>query len=304
MKPAFEIPADGYRRTFAAEIDVITENELFVRGVMKDHRYTLEHTWTLRTPDYEVVEASARQLAGAAEHFYPKLCMRYQSINGVRIGRGFSRRIMTALGDLPGAYEHLLLAIEMARAGQQVYQFPPEFERQFAPHNDSPAGAAHIAWQKDRAYMTDLMNSCYTYRDESDELFRARDVRCGFDPSLTHPQPGTSQAFWRNKEVTLHPGKTPLSYQCESAMEDSVHDIRVSFALSEDGTISAAQSRGLRLPYHGICEDPHQRTSGLSGLRVTSDYIKQFAEHVGGRSGCTHLFDLSMDILRLFRFGA
>ena len=81
-----------------------------------------------------------------------------------------------------------------------------------------------------------------------------------------------------------------------------VHDIQVNFELAADGTISKAQSRGLRLPYHGVCEDAQQRTFGLNGLRVSAEYVRQFAAHVGGASGCTHLFDLSIDCLRLFSF--
>src|SRR5215510_13664581 len=130
MTIEFSIPLShlSYQRTFEAEIDVLAENELLVRGLMCDHRFAFEHVWKLRTPEYEVVEASARQTEG---EFDPQLCERYAEIKGVRIGRGFSKRVITMLGDQPGAQEHLLTAIEMARVGQQVYQYTPEFESQF-----------------------------------------------------------------------------------------------------------------------------------------------------------------------------
>src|SRR5215510_8656910 len=76
----------SYLRTFDAEIDVLSENELLVRGLMRDHRFAFEHVWKLRTPEYEVVEASARQTEG---EFDPRLCERYAEIKGVRIGRRF-----------------------------------------------------------------------------------------------------------------------------------------------------------------------------------------------------------------------
>jgi hypothetical protein len=41
----------------------------------------------------------------------------------------------------------------------------------------------------------------------------------------------------------------------------------------------------------------------LNGLKVTGAFVGQFAEHVGGAQGCAHLFDLSVDVLRLFKFG-
>src|SRR5262245_508690 len=46
----------SYLRTFAAEIDVLADNELLVRGSMRDHRFAFEHVWRLRTPEYEITE--------------------------------------------------------------------------------------------------------------------------------------------------------------------------------------------------------------------------------------------------------
>lgn len=297
---SFPSPVSGYERTFEAEIDCLTENELLVRGRMRDHRFEFTHTWRLRTPDYEVLEASAEQLTGDPADFDPGLCNRYADIRGVCIGRGFSRRILDALGDGAGRNEHLLLAIEMARVGQQVYQFPPGFAEQFLPVSDDPTEGARAAWRKDRGYMPDLVNSCYTYRDESADLFDRRDVRCGFSAEITRPRPGERRVFWRRKRVAVTANEGV--FDCLSGMEDSIHDIEVRFTLGADGVISSAGSRGLRLPYHGICEDAQNRTPGLIGLHVTGEFIRQFADVVGGRSGCTHLFDLSIDCLRLFRF--
>jgi hypothetical protein len=291
--------SSSYLRTFESEIDISAENDLLVRGVMSDHRFAFEHRWTVRAPEYEVLEASAWQIAGDKAEFDPELCQRYAGIAGVRIGRGFSKRLVSDLGDLPGAQEHLFLAIEMARIAQQVYQYSPEFEAQFPKPTGSSSEVAHVAWLKDRAYMN-LANSCYAYRDESEALFAARQVRCGFDPGLTRPQPGEKRIFWRSKRVSVE--LTNHGYACESAMDDRIHDIKISFDLSRKGVISNAQSRALRVPYHGICEDAQLRTAGLNGLQVTAGFVGQFAGQVGGASGCTHLFDLSMDCLRLFQF--
>jgi Protein of unknown function (DUF2889) len=93
-----------------------------------------------------------------------------------------------------------------------------------------------------------------------------------------------------------------MVYACESAMEDSVHDIRIAFDLSGDGVISNTKSCGARAPYHGACEDLRLRTQSLNGLRVTGAFVAQFAENVGGAQGCGRLFDLSVDCLRLFTF--
>ena len=296
-----------YRRRFNAEIDVLTENEILVRGRMSDHRFAFEHMWKVRTPDYEVIEASASQSEADPAEFDPELCRRYAGIKGVRIGRGFSKRITSELGDLPGNREHLLCSIEMARIGQQIYQYTPEFEAQFpaADSKSNPADAAKIAWLKDRAYMTDLANSCYAYRDQSAELFKIREVRCGFSTDNTRPKPGDKRAFWRDKELEIIVAESADGsrlYSCESRMQDSIHDIKVHFEIASDGVISNASSRGLRLPYHGICEDAQMRTPILNGMKITGGFVKTFADAIGGAQGCTHLFDLSIDCLRLFRF--
>jgi Protein of unknown function (DUF2889) len=305
IEPMVLFSQSKYLRTFEAEIDVLTDNELLVRGRMRDHRFAFEHVWRLRTPDYEVIEAAARQMDGHEKQFNPQLCEGYPEIKGARIGRGFSKRIVAALGDLPGAQEHLWLAIEMARVGQQIYQYTPEFEAQFQIITDNQTEVARVAWMKDRAYMAELANSCYTYRDASAELFASREVRSGLDPEITRPQPGEKRVFWRNKRLAIESQTVEdgsVTYLCESWLEDRIHDIKIDFELSSDGVISNARSRGLRLPYHGICEDPHLRTAGLNGLRVTGAFVRQFADQVGGSNGCTHLFDLSIDVLRLFKF--
>jgi hypothetical protein len=193
----------------------------------------------------------------------------------------------------------------MARVGQQVYQFPAALDYQFQPEGASTAVSssdkARVSWINDRSYMKDLANSCYTYRDESLELFSSRAVHCGFDTGITHPQPGDKRVFWRTKRALVKPLQGGAWF-CESAMEDSIHDIQVQFEIDADAIIQRASSRGLRLPYHGICEDAQLRTEGLVGRQITREYVRQFADAVGGASGCTHLFDLSIDCLRLFQF--
>lgn len=302
---SIQLSENRYLRTFAAEIDITTGNELLVRGRMQDHRFTLEHVWKVRTPEYAVIEARAQQISGDPSEFHPDLCARYPAIGGVLIGRGFSKRIIEELGDLPGRQEHLWLAIEMARVGQQVYQYSPEFEARFPHAADRESEAAHLAWMKDRAYMPELSNSCYTYRDESAELFLSRQVRCGFGPEIFKSKPGDKAVFRRNKQLAINKNASPEGtnvFSCQSRMEDSIHEIEINFDLSDEGLISNARSRGLRLPYHGICEDPHLRTAGLNGLALNGAYVRQFAEQVGRSTGCTHLFDLSIDVLRLFTF--
>jgi hypothetical protein len=310
LSVAFSIPnlASTYQRSFEAEIDVLTDNEILVRGRMRDHRFDLEHRWRMRTPEFEVLEASAEQQAGDEFRFNPELCGRYPGIRGARIGRGFSKRILTELGDLSGAEEHLFLAIEMARVGQQVLPVPLGLESQFAENpgtGKSETETAYRAWKTDRLYMPELANSCYTYRDASAVLFADRQVKLGFSAELYSPKPGHKRVFWREKRLSVtveRDSDANAFYACENVMQDTVHDIAIGFDLARDGVISNAYSRGLRLPYRGICEDAQLRTARLNGMRANDGYILQFSDRVGGSEGCAHLFDLSVDLLRLFKF--
>jgi hypothetical protein len=301
ISPSVPLTGEEYRREFAASIDVPAMNRVLVRGRMTDAGVDIEHTWLLSLPDYEVLEATARQHKGDISVVAPELCSRYAGITGVRIGRGFSKRILSALGsDLPGASAHLLLAVDMARVGQQVFQFPPEFDERFPVQFAGPSGLALASWAKDRAYTAALANSCFTYRDQSEAVFRERAVVCNFGSDISRPVAGTENVFWRRKQLTIRAAGE--GFACASAMQDNVHEIGVRFTLDGNGTIASASSLGDRLPYSGLCESPHLRVKSLVGLRLTKAYVDQFADRVGGSQGCTHLFDLSIDCLRLFRF--
>jgi hypothetical protein len=304
-EPSHPLPEGGYVRTFEAEIDNHTASIILVRGVLSDYRCTLEHQWVLQTPDYEVMEASARHLQGDDAMLAPALRLRYPNIRGVRIGRGFSQTVREALGHLPGWEDYLTLAIEMARVGQQVYKLPKGYHEQFRPlTNDIPPGPSRLsrmAWEQDRSYMPGLCNSCYAFRDASAELFARRDVVC-FDLDIVQPEPRQKRLFSRSKRLHISQRADDNGFHCENVMDDTVHDIRMAFDIDADGTIQGASSAGLRLPYQGICEDPHLNTPGLNGKKLNKAFVRLLAQEVGGASGCTHLFDLSVDCLRFFNW--
>jgi hypothetical protein len=265
----------------------------------------LEHEWVLQTPAYKVIQASARHLCGEPEVLAPGLVMRYPDIRGVRIGRGFTKTVREALGHLPGYQDHMVLAIEMARAGLQAYKLPKGYHERFQPLvADLPPGPsrlARMAWEQDRTYLPDLCNSCYTLRDESVVLFEERTV-VSFDPNLISPDPGQKRFFWRHKRMCISEHPSSQGFRCQNEMADTMHDIRLAFDLSTDGTVNQAVSEGVRLPYLGICDDAQVRTSGLNGKKLSKDFIQLIADQVGGSAGCTHLFDLSVDCLRFFNW--
>jgi hypothetical protein len=301
--PSLSLPEGGYVRTFEAEIDDHSEYAIRVRGVLADHRCALEHVWVLQPPEYEVIEASAQHVHGEPGILSPELIGRYPDIRGVRIAAGFTRTLRHVLGELPGHQEHLALAIEMARVGQQAYKLPKGYYEQFQPLTTAiPSASSRLArmvWEQDRHYMPDLCNSCYAFRDESVTLFNERTV-VSYNPDIMSPDPGQKRMFWRSKRMHITQRPDGLGFHCQNEMDDTVHEIRIAFDLEADGTVQRAQSQAIRAPYLGICEDAQLNTLGLNGKTCTQAFIRLIADQVGGSSGCTHLFDLSADCLRFF----
>lgn len=306
--PSLPLSSDGYVRTFEAEIDYLEDATMRVRGVQTDHQHALEYDWQVRLPDYEILHASARHLSGEPTVLSPPLLSRCTTIQGAQTSQGFSKTMRAALGDLPGHQEHLAIAIEMARVSLQGFPVPKGDHERFAAAAEmlppGPTRVARMSWERDRVDWSWICNSCYAYRDESEALFEERTVQC-FDLDLASPEPGQKRFFWRKKRLQIaerQNGKDGAGFSCHNEMNDTFHELGVSFDIEADGTISAAASQSQRLAYDGICEDTQARTPGLIGKKLDKSYARLLADHVGGRSGCSHLFDLSVDCVRFFEW--
>ena len=98
-------------------------------------------------------------------------------------------------------------------------------------------------------------------------------ARCGWGLPLIsiRPSPAINRSSGAKKGLSVSVRRDSAGnafYACHSSMNDTVHDITVEFDLAPDGVISNARSTGLRLPYHGICEDAQLRTARLNGMRA------------------------------------
>ncbi len=303
--PSFPLPDTGYSRTFEAELDYLEDATMRVRGIQTDPRCSLEYTWHVRLPEYEIIDASAQHLAGEPAILSPELLSRCTDIQGAQASHGFAKTMRAALGDLPGHQEHLALAIEMARVSLQGFPVPKNDHERFvsaaATLPPGPSRVARMAWERDRTDWSWICNSCYAYRDESAPLFKERQVKC-FDLELASPEPGQKRFFWRKKRLQIAERQDGPGFSCHNEMNDTFHELDVSFDIAADGTINAAASQWQRLAFEGICEDTQTRTPGLIGKKLDKNYARLLADHVGGKSGCSHLFDLSVDCVRFFQW--
>ncbi|MBQ61165.1 MAG: hypothetical protein CMQ19_03720 [Gammaproteobacteria bacterium] len=303
--PSQAIPAGGYSRSFDVELDLLDDGNMRVRGVQSDSRHGLAYDWVVSFPDYQIIKASAEDLSGDASVLSPELLSRCIEIQGAYTSQGFMKKVVAMLGDLPGYREHLALALEMARACLQGFPVPKDdhkrFEEAASMLPPGPGQIARMAWERDRVDWSWLCNSCYAYRDESASLFAEREVKC-FDLDLMSPHPGQERFFWRGKRLQVSEFGAGNGFYCRNEMNDTFHELDISFDLQLDGTISSAESQWQRLAFEGICDDTQLLAKGLVGERLDSNYARALAGHVGGRSGCTHLYDLATDCLRMFEW--
>ena len=294
---------DSYTRTFEAEIDNLFNSEVQIRGTLADHRCTFAYDWIVRIPDYEILQASVQHVAGEPDVLSPVLLSCAPSIKGKKASQGFTRTMREILGDVPGHQEHLALAMEMARVSLQAFPVPKDDHERFAfTVKDMPPGPsrrARMLWERDRADFSQLNNSCFAYRDQSAQIFDERIVET-FDPDMTSPEPGQKRFFQRTKR--LHITRHSDAYYCHNEMDDPFQQMKIDFALDADGTVYGATSQPGQLPFRGICEEPHKRTARLNGLMLNKKFARLIADHIGGANGCSHLFDLATDCLRLFEW--
>ena len=292
-----------YTRTFEAEIDNLVNSEIRVRGTLSDQRCALSYDWVVHIPDYKILHAFASHLSGAPTILSPALTARVPSIQGATVGQGFTQTIREVLGDLPGHKEHLVLATEMARASLQAFPVPKGDHERFASFvQDMPPGPSRLArmlWERDRADLSMINNSCFTYRDQSVRLFDERTIEA-FDPDMISPAPGESRFFWRTKRLHITRQNNGAGFHCHNEMDDPFQQMQIDFDIETDGTITNATSQPGQLPYQGLCEEPHRRTAGLNGLKPGKKFAGLIADRVGGSTGCSHLFDLVTDCLHLF----
>ena len=255
----------------------------------------------VRIPDYEILQASVQHVSGERDVLSPLLLSRAPAITGKKASQGFTRTMREILGDVQGHQEHLALAMEMARVSLQAFPVPKDDHERFAfTVKDMPPGPsrrARMLWERDRADFGMLNNSCFAYRDQTVHLFDERTIET-FDPDMTSPEPGQKCFFRRTKR--LHIIRQGEGYRCNNEMDDPFQQMQIGFDIEADGTISSATSRPGQLPFRGICEEPHKRTAGLNGLKLNKKFARLIADHIGGSNGCSHLFDLATDCLRLF----
>lgn len=271
--------------------------------VDNSHDAALTHTVRLTDPDrsveviavctpspaYQVREASARVLSGAAD---PGIAADFPGLAGARMVGGFTKRLAELCGAREGAGLFVDAGIEVARLSRQVTKMPASAVASLEP------GDSQACWALDMAGWADLPDSCFTYSPAGRALFGTRPVSSPMVPALYSPPPGARGVFTRKKLARLV--LTGRRLHLFHSMHDNVHGFDVHYEVDLDrGTIVAADSITSRLPYTGICSEPQSRIESLRGQPVDAALRRRVQGQLGGIGGCAQLYDLTSDLLKL-----
>lgn len=271
--------------------------------VDNSHDAALTHTVRLTDPDrsveviavctpspaYQVREASARVLSGAAD---PGIAADFPGLAGARMVGGFTKRLAELCGAREGAGLFVDAGIEVARLSRQVTKMPASAVASLEP------GDSQACWALDMAGWADLTDSCFTYSPAGRALFGTRPVSSPMVPALYSPPPGARGVFTRKKLARLV--LTGRRLHLFHSMHDNVHGFDVHYEVDLDrGTIVAADSITSRLPYTGICSEPQSRIESLRGQPVDAALRRRVQGQLGGIGGCAQLYDLTSDLLKL-----
>lgn len=296
VNSSFLATSDRYERTMDGWVDSTRHDALTVTVRIADPWVAVELVADATpSPEYLIRAAQGRVFVGEPERVDLALAEAVTRLVGLPMTQGFTRKAADALGNGSGAQYFVDAAIEVARLARQVTRLPGELVSERVKE-----GAVGF-WRLDMQGWVDIPSSCYTYRPESEALFREREVKAAGTPVLYAPPVGAARVFNRTKLARLErrDGRLLLSH----SMFDEVHSFQVWYAIDlATGAVVDAGSFTPRLPYRGICNDPQRNIAALVGQTVGPELRKRIGGLIGGASGCAQLYDLTADLLKLLSF--
>jgi len=243
-------------------------------------------------PGYEVREAAARVLAGAAD---PAIARTFPALAGARMVGGFTKRLIEVTGQGPGAGLFVDAGIEIARLARQATKLPAAAVADLRP------GDARRCWELDTTGWADLPDSCFTYTRAGRALLDVREVTTPMVAELYSPPPGAQRIFHRRKLSRLV--RTGRRLDLFHSMHDNVHGFDIHYEVDLGaGTIVGADAVVSRLPYRGLCDEPQRNIAAMIGEPADALLRKRAQTLLGGAEGCAQLYDLTADLLKLLTF--
>lgn len=287
---------DRYERVVEGWVDATHDNAFTLTAQLTDDDAGVEVVAVATpSPGYEILEAGARVLSGGPERISPGILAGFDALAGTLMVSGFTRRLAEIVGERPGARIVIAAAIEVARLARQATKLSDD------KLNAVRSGDPKLVRQLDMEGWVDLPGSCFAYSPEATPLFETRPVTIPMTAELYFPPPGKRKLFNRKKVARVERnGRRLFLFH---SMFDEVHGFEVRYEIDLDaGTIAGAESKTSRLPYMGVCDEPQRKVASLVGQPVDQGLRKRIQSLIGGSSGCTQIYDLTSDLLKLLSF--
>jgi hypothetical protein len=283
-----------YERTATGWVDARERALLELNARLSDGLVDLEVSLLAEpSPSYHVSRATATARSEPTKAACGPLLDAFGGITGLRIVAGFRRKVAGLLGEHPFADHVLDAAIEAARLSRQVTQIEVP-----APDTLDPAGFHRL----DLGAWPELLDLCFTYREESRALFAERNVRTPAVVDMYAAPPGRKLVFHRYKRA--HVARSGRILSLYQSMFDQVHGFELWYDVDRHShEVLSARALTPRLPYMGICEEPQQRVQDMIGVKLGADWAGVVRARLGGRRGCFQLTDLTSDLFRLLTLG-
>ncbi|HCX90264.1 MAG: hypothetical protein COW04_00525 [Deltaproteobacteria bacterium CG12_big_fil_rev_8_21_14_0_65_43_10] len=104
--------------------------------------------------------------------------------------------------------------------------------------------------------------------------------------------------FERNKNIRADIIGVGL-LKVEVSMLDNVHHISTTFHISfPSREIKHAEADFKKAPYLGVCRQTSQKMANLVGIKINSGFTERIIESVGGKDGCHHLVDQTLEMAK------
>lgn len=287
---------DRYERVMEGWVDATHESAFTLTAQLSDNDAGVEVVAVATpSPGYEIIEARARALSGDPERVSPGILADFPALAGTRMVSGFTRRLAEITAERPGAHLVMDAAIEVARLARQATKLSPD------KLSAAKSGDPKLVRQLDLEGWVDLPGSCFAYSPEATPLFETLPVTIPMTADLYFPPPGKRKLFNRKKVARLERnGRRLFLFH---SMFDEVHGFELSYEVDLDaGTILGADSKTSRLPYMGVCDEPQKKIASLVGQQADQGLRKRIQTLLGGSSGCSQLYDLTSDLLKLLAF--
>lgn len=283
--------ASPYERTVTGWVDALDPPpRLRLSARLSDGLADLEVSLVAEpSPSYQLSEATATARSETTRTAGGSILEAFREVGRLRIAAGFRRQVAEILGEHPLAGHLLDAAIEAARLSRQVTRIDVAGKARPSP------AEFH---QLDLEAWPELVDLCFTYRNETRALFAERAVRTPATLDMYSPPPGRSLVFHRYKRSHVtRAGSTLALYQ---SMFDQVHGFELWYDVdTRSHEIVRARVLTPRLPYMGICDEPQQRARDMVGVKLDADWAGTVRPRLGGRRGCFQLTDLTSDLCRL-----